>query len=298
MELLIQLIWGGISTGSIYGLIAIGYNIVYNSSRMVNFSQGEFFTFGAMLVLTFTGGLASTAVFAHLPLPILPLVIAIVISVTATVLLALAAERLIFRRALKFSPFAASNASFGVIFLLQGIYQLIFSRDYYFTSSFMKFQLQFMGATLASQAILVLLTVIGAVLILWAYFFRTSQGLAMRAGAENPDAARILGISTTNLVRLSFIIASVIGAIAGIVIAPMVILGYDSGLAMTLKAFAAAILGGLGNVFGAMVGGIVLGLMEAFAGGYISTVYKDAIVFSLLILILLYRPTGIFGKSV
>jgi branched-chain amino acid transport system permease protein len=297
MSMFLQLIWAGISVGVVYGLIGVGYSIVYNSSRVVNFGQGEFYTLGAMLVIAFTGGLGTSAAMNNLPID-LPLPIAIALAIVVAVLIGLLVERVFFRQALKISPWTGSVLGFGLIFLFQGIDQLVFGKENYFAPVFVKGPpISFLGINIINQSLWVILAVIVVAVLLWAYFFRTSQGLAMRAGAENPTAARLMGISILSLVQLSFAIAAAAGAIAGIMIAPMVIVGYDSGLTMTLKAFASAVLGGMGNVFGALIGGLVIGLLEAFAGGYISTLYKPVIVFALLILILMYKPNGIFGKT-
>ncbi|MBI2313813.1 MAG: branched-chain amino acid ABC transporter permease [Betaproteobacteria bacterium] len=282
----LQFLFSGITNGSIYALAALGFSIIYNASGVINFAQGEFIMLGGM------GTVIMVA--AGVPLPL-----AILIAVLVTALVGMALE--------KFAVEPAGNAevvtliiiTIGASIFIQGVVQAVFGKGQHALKPFSgDTPINIGGATILPQSLWVLGVTAVIVVLLWWFFNRTLLGKAMLATAHNPLAARLVGINTRFILLLSFVLSAVLGAIAGIIVAPITLTSYDVGIMLGLKGFVAATLGGLGNGLGAVVGGLLLGLTEAMAAGYLSSQYKDAVPFVLIILVLFFMPRGLFGARV
>jgi branched-chain amino acid transport system permease protein len=281
----LQFAFSGLTVGAIYALVALGFTLIYNSSDVVNFAQGEFVMLGGMVTV-----FASAA---GVPLP-LAAVIAIVVAVAVGVLL----HRLAIEPARGASPVTLIIITIGASILLRGIAATIFDKNYHSLPPFISnVPLNVAGAALLPQSLVVMFGVAVVVVLLWAFLTRTLTGKAMLATAANRLAARLIGINTSAVVGLSFVISAAIGAFGGILAAPITLTNYDVGTMLALKGFAAAMLGGMGNPLGAVVGGLMLGLLEAFAAGYVSSQYKDAVAFIVILLVLFSMPQGLFGSS-
>lgn len=280
---LLQYVLGGLVVGSIYGLVGIGYTGVYNVTRIVNFAQGDFAMLGAMTAI---------ALF-ELGLP-LPLAIAVGLAGVGAV--GAVVERWAIRPA-RADEVRGIIITLGVGVFLQGLAIKLWGTDARPMPAFSGEQpLAVLGATLPPQALWVLGTTAGLVLGLHAFFQSTYLGKAFRACAVNPYAARLSGIDVRTMHVLAFVLSGVLGAVAGIIVAPIVLVQYDTGIPLGIKGFVACIVGGLGKPTGAAVGGLLLGVLEALAAGLASSGYKNAIAFVLLLAFLFLRPGGLFGE--
>lgn len=279
----IQYLAGGLVVGSIYGLVGIGYTGVYNATRIVNFAQGDFAMIGAMTAIA----LVELAV---------PLPLAVALAVAATAALGAAVERWAIRPA-RADEVRGIIVTLGVGVALQGAAVTLWGTDARALPAWSgERPLRFMGATLPPQALWVLAVAGGVMLLLHLFFAATYLGKAFRACAVNPYAARLAGIEVRTMAVLSFVLSGALGALAGIVVAPVVLAQYDSGIPLGIKGFVACIVGGLGHPTGAALGGLVLGVLEAYAAGLLSSGYKNAIAFVLLLGFLLVRPGGLLGE--
>jgi branched-chain amino acid transport system permease protein len=281
----LQFAFSGFTVGAIYALVALGFTLIYNSSDVVNFAQGEFVMLGGMVTVF--------AAAAGVPLPVAALVAIVVASAVGMLLywLAIAPAR-------NASPVTLIIITIGASILLRGIAATAFDKNYHSLPSFISgVPLSVGGAALLPQSLVVMSGVALVVILLWAFLTRTLMGKAMLATAANRLAARLVGINTSTVVALSFVISAAIGAFGGILAAPITLTNYDVGTMLALKGFAAAMLGGMGNPLGAVAGGLLLGLLEAFSAGYISSQYKDAVAFVVILLVLFTMPQGLFGTS-
>ena len=281
----LQFLVTGVTLGATYALVALGFSIIYNASHVINFAQGDFVMIGGM-----------SAVFiiaAGVPMP-MALMVAVLFGGLVGILL------------YKGGIEPARNAgvipliiiTVGAALFLRGVAQVVWGRSYYSLPAFTgETPIRFMGVVMLPQS----LWVIGITCLIvagLAYFFtRTRMGKAILATSYNRDAAKLMGINTNMVLLISFALAGLLGAIAGVIIAPITFTYYEVGVMLGLKGFVAAVLGGLGSFVGAVAGGLVLGVTEAMMAGYISSDYKDAVAFVLILLILLFMPSGIFGKG-
>ena len=281
----LQFAFSGLTVGAIYALVALGFTLIFNSSDVVNFAQGEFVMLGGMVTVFATA--------AGVPLPLAAL-LAILVAVAVGLLL----HRLAIEPARGASPVTLIIITIGASILLRGLAATFFDKNYHSLPPFFGSEpLIIGGAALLPQSIVVLMGVGLIVVLLWAFLTRTLTGKAMLATAANRLAARLVGINTSAVVGISFMISAAIGALGGILAAPITLTNYDVGTMLALKGFAAAMLGGMGNPLGAVAGGLVLGLLEAFAAGYVSSQYKDAVAFIVILLVLFSMPQGLFGSS-
>ena len=281
----LQFAFSGLTVGAIYALVALGFTLIFNSSDVVNFAQGEFVMVGGMVTVFATA--------AGVPLPLAAL-LAILVAVAVGLLL----HRLAIEPARGASPITLIIITIGASILLRGLAATFFDKNYHSLPPFFGSEpLIIGGAALLPQSIVVLMGVGLIVVLLWAFLTRTLTGKAMLATAANRLAARLVGINTSAVVGLSFMISAAIGALGGILAAPITLTNYDVGTMLALKGFAAAMLGGMGNPLGAVAGGLLLGLLEAFTAGYVSSQYKDAVAFIVILLVLLSMPQGLFGSS-
>ncbi|MGA8469755.1 MAG: branched-chain amino acid ABC transporter permease, partial [Pseudolabrys sp.] len=240
------------------------------------------------------GGMVTVfATAAGVPLPLAAL-LAILVAVAVGLLL----HRLAIEPARGASPITLIIITIGASILLRGLAATFFDKNYHSLPPFFGSEpLIIGGAALLPQSIVVLMGVGLIVVLLWAFLTRTLTGKAMLATAANRLAARLVGINTSAVVGLSFMISAAIGALGGILAAPITLTNYDVGTMLALKGFAAAMLGGMGNPLGAVAGGLLLGLLEAFTAGYVSSQYKDAVAFIVILLVLFSMPQGLFGSS-
>ncbi len=289
LNLLPLLLVNGIVFGSIYGINAVGFSIMYNATNIINFTQGEFVMLGGMLTFVLY-------THAHLPLPLAALA-----AIAATTLIGLVVERLairpLWRRRAK--DWTYIFMLFAVATVIPNIIMLVISRDAETFPPFSGDRLLALGpVTVASQALWVLGVTAGAALALQAFFNHTLLGKAMKASAVNRRAAAWMGIPVERMVALSFALSALLGAVGGVVFTPLITTQFNIGLSFTLKGFAAAIIGGLGNITGAIVGGLVLGILEALSTAFVSSMYGDAVTYGILFVILLVWPTGFFRPLV
>jgi len=280
---LAQFLFGGLTAGAIYALVALGFAIIYNASRVINFAQGEFVMIGGMATASFLGAG-------------LPLWLAIPLAVAAAAAAGVALEKLAVEPARGAPVVTLIIITIGASILLRGLATLVWDKKLHTLPAFSgEAPIEVAGATLLPQSLWVLGVSLALVLALGWFFRRTLLGKAMLAAAHNPDAARLCGISVRFVLALSFGLSAALGAIAGILVAPITLTAWDVGVMLGLKGFAAAILGGLGSGAGAVAGGLLLGVVEALGSGYVSSAYKDAIAFVILLAALLFLPNGLLG---
>ncbi len=279
----LQYVASGLTVGAIYALVALGFSIIYNASRAINFAQGEFVMIGGMSAVTLVGAGFSLA--AAVPLAVL-----------AAVLVGLLLEKLAIEPARKADTVTLIIITIGASLLLRGLAQVIWDKRVHALPAFSGDKpLQFLGATVLPQSLWVLGGAGLAVAGLTWFFGRTLFGKAMLATSYNPLAARLVGINTRTVLFVSFGLAAMLGALGGVLIAPIAFTSYDSGIMLGLKGFAAAMLGGLGSFSGAVLGGLLLGLVEGLGAGFVSSAYKDAIAFVVILLVLFFMPGGLRG---
>ena len=285
MAELLQYLLSGVTVGAVYALVALGFTLIYNASDVVNFAQGEFVMLGGMITFF--------AWQAGVPLPLAAL-LAILAAATIGVLL----NKLAIEPARGAPVASLIIITIGASIFLRGSAQLVFDKQLHRFPSFSGDDpLRVFGATILPQGLWVIAGAVAIFLALWLFFARTLPGKAVLATANNRIAASLVGINPNHMMTLSFAVSAAIGALAGVLVTPISLTSYDLGVAMALKGFAAAMLGGMGVPAGALAGGLLLGLIEALTAGYVSSVYKDAVAFVLILVILFVRPQGLFGRK-
>lgn len=281
----------GVSLGSVYAIIALGYTMVYGIAKMLNFAHGDIIMIGAYVVFTIVTTLGLN--------PVLGILIAVVVCT----LLGLLIERLAYKPLRNAaSPLAVLITAIGVSYLLQNIALLIFGANTKSFTSVVKFE----GLSLAGGSVVItgetIITIGSSLLImlfLTLFVNKTKAGQAMLAVSEDKGAAQLMGINVNGTIALTFGIGSALAAIAGVLLCSTYpALTPYTGAMPGIKAFVAAVFGGIGSIPGAMIGGILLGIIEIFGKAYISSQMADAIVFGVLIIVLLVKPTGILGKNI
>jgi len=279
----VQFVAGGLTVGAIYALVALGFSIIFNASRVINFAQGEFVMIGGMS--------AVSLVAAGAPMPV-----AIVGAVAVSGVVGLLLERLAVGQARNADVVTLIIITIGASIFLRGLAQLVWDKRIHPLPPLSgDTPISIFGATIVPQSLWVIgVTVVIVALLSW-FFNRTLAGKAMLATSYNRFAAQLVGIEVRRVLFASFGLAAALGAIAGVLIAPITFTSYDTGIMLGLKGFAAAILGGLGNFAGAIAGGLVLGLLESLGAGYVSSAYKDVIAFVIILAVLFVRPDGILG---
>jgi branched-chain amino acid transport system permease protein len=280
-----QIVLSGVALGAIYALIAIGFTVVFSTMRIVNFAHGEFVMGGGMIYAYLT---------AH-GIAIFP---AVALAVGLCGLLGWAVYELALAGVDSDNHIAQVMITLGVGVALKGAAQLFIGKDTMFPPVFSSSaSLGFAGMAISPQALWIVGSLIVFVLGLYALQRYTRLGSGMRAVSINRYAAILMGVSPRMAAAMAFVIAGLIGGAAGALMAPLASTHYDSGIFFAIKGFAAAVLGGIGSPIGAVVGGVVLGLTESLAAGYLSSVYKDAVSLMLLLIVLLVRPQGLFGTA-
>jgi branched-chain amino acid transport system permease protein len=283
---ILQYILSGLSTGAIYSLIGIGFAIIYNSTGIINFAQGEFVMLGGIMTWFFL-----TVV--NFPLP-LAMLIAIALATATGVIF----ERLAIRPLRNASPLILVIITIGASILIRGIAMLVWGKDTHSLPMFTGSEpLTVAGATLLPQHLWIFGITLFIIGVNRFYFHHSISGKAMRACSHNRRAASLVGIDVKRMVLFSFAISSAMGSVAGIITAPLTMTSYDVGIMLGLKGFCAAIIGGMSSGVGTVFGGLLLGVLESLGAGMISSGYKDAIAFVILLLILFIRPQGLFKKA-
>ena len=280
----LQFLISGITVGAIYALVGLGFSIVYNSSQVINFAQGEFVMIGGMATVFLIA--------AGAPMPL-----AVVLAVLLAVVTGFALGKFAIEPARGAPVVSIIIITIGASIFLRGAAMLVWDRNFHNMPAFSGSDpIDIGGAALLPQSLWVVGGMVIIVAALQLFFSHSRIGKAMLATAFNPLAAQLVGISTRWMLLLSFALAAGIGAIAGILIAPITLTYAGVGIMLGLKGFSAAIVGGLGNPMGAVAGGLVVGIAEAMTAGYISSAYKDAVAFLIILAVLLIRPSGLFGR--
>lgn len=281
----LQFLFSGLTVGAIYALVALGFTLIYNASDVINFAQGEFVMLGGMVTFF--------AAAAGVPLPL-----AALLAIAVAVAVGLSLYQFAIQPARGATAVTLIIITIGASIFLRGLVAVLFDKNFHSYPAFIGTEPYVIGgATVLPQSILVLLGVGAIVLGLWLLMSRTLIGKAMIATAANRVAAQLVGVNTGTIIALSFATSAAIGAVGGILITPITLTNYDVGTLLALKGFAAAMLGGMGNPVGAVVGGLLVGLLEAFGAGYVSSSYKDAIAFIVILLVLFLMPQGLFGRA-
>lgn len=287
MSLLLQFLFSGLTTGSVYALVGIGFNIVYNSTSIINLAQGEFVVIGGLMMWFFMESMQ------------LPFAVSFSLTLLIAAFTGLLMERLTIKPLLKKGDLLLMiMVTIAISILIRGILMFKFGKDPYTYPPFTEGEpINFFGAVITQQTLWIIGITCLCIVLLYLFFNKTMTGRAMRACSIDIKAARLMGINVSNIVMLSFIISAMIGAIGGIAITPITLMEYDKGAMLSVKGFCAAIMGGLGRSRGAVAGGFTLGILESLTAGYIHSGFKDAVALLILLFILFVRPAGIFGKT-
>ncbi|MEG0276107.1 MAG: branched-chain amino acid ABC transporter permease [Coprobacillus sp.] len=287
MDFITQVI-NGLSTGSMYALVAIGYTMVYGIAKMINFAHGEIIMVGAYLAFVVSTMLG------------MPVIASVIISIIGCAILGMTIEKVAYKPLRNSGGLSVLITAIGVSYLLQNLFLIIFgSASITFPSFMPNGAIDFFGAQITYVSLLSLVLTSICTILLLLFINKTKLGKAMRAVSEDKGAAELMGINVNNTVSMTFAIGSGLGAIAGIIygISYSLINPYI-GVMLGIKAFIAAVLGGIGSIPGAMVGGLLIGVAESITISYISSSFSDAVVFGILIFILLVKPAGLFGKNI
>lgn len=284
-EQLFQFLVTGITVGSLYALVGLGFALIYNASDVVNFAQGEFVMLGAMIAIALLDAG-------------MPLLLAASAATLLTIVAGLLLERFAIEPAKGASVVTTIIITIGAGIFLRGVALLLWGKDFHSLPPFSgDTPIQLGGATVLPQSLWVLGITVLLVALVRAFFNRTLPGKALLACSFNRVAAQAVGINVRVMLRLAYGLSAGLGALAGILIAPITFSSYEAGVMLGLKGFSAAIIGGIGNPMGAVAGGLLLGVLEALGAGLISSGYKDAIAFLFVLMVLFFKPTGLFGRQ-
>ena len=288
MVKLIQTLISGFSLGSIYALIALGYTMVYGIAKMLNFAHGDIIMVGAYAVIT-------TVLTANFP----PLV-GILVSILVCVVLGVTIEFLAYRPLRQAPPLSVLITAIGVSYFLQNLALLIFGSEQKAFPTIIKLPTIEAGGVYIDGITLITLVVTAVIMVgLTLFINKTRMGKAMRAVSEDKGAAELMGISVNHTITITFAIGSALAAVAALFYGMSYIyIRPTTGSMPGIKAFTAAVFGGIGSIPGAMLGGILMGVIEQLSKTYISTLWSDAIVFGVLVLVLVVKPTGLLGKKI
>lgn len=324
MDIFLQQVINGLTQGAVYALVALGYTMVYGIIGLINFAHGEIVMIGAMVAFT----VITSLVAANIGLaPILIVLLGTVAAIPVCMAVGYGLERLAYRPLRHASKLAPLITAIGMSIVLQQLAMVVWSRNNLaFPQIIPTHVVEIGGATITGVQIAIILMSVMLMLGLSLVVYKTRLGMAMRATAENPQVAQLLGVATNRVIASTFLIGAGLGAVAGVMFGTYYgIAHYTMGAMLGLKAFSAAVLGGIGNLAGAMVGGILLGLVEALGAGYISNFtdlcdwpgvslllearcaadghvimfgsnYQDVFAFLVLILVLVFRPSGLLGE--
>jgi len=305
VDIFLQQIINGLVLGSVYALVALGYTMVYGILGLINFAHGEVVMVGAMVALSTVGLLSGSELAISGNTVIL---LSLGVSILACCLLAFTIERVAYRPLRNAPRLAPLITAIGMSILLQNVAMMIWGRQYRTFPDILSVKsYSLMGASITNVQVFIVFISLALMLMLLAIIYLTRMGRAMRATAENPKVASLMGVNVNSVISLTFIIGAALAAVAGVLVAANYsVAHYSMGFILGLKAFTAAVLGGIGNIVGAMVGGILLGLIESIGAGYIGDLtggflgshYQDVFAFLVLIGVLVFRPTGIMGERI
>jgi branched-chain amino acid transport system permease protein len=295
MDVLLQQIVNGLVVGSVYALVALGYTMVYGILQLINFAHGEIVMIGALAALFITNALIAVG----LP-PALALVVAILAAMIICAIVGVSIERVAYRPLRNAPRLAPLITAIGVSIFLQQIAILVFGRNYFtFPEIISKAPINIGAITVTMNEIVILITSVALMAGLLWLVNNTKIGTAMRATAENQKVAGLMGIDINKIIAVTFAIGSGLGAVAGVMVASNYGQAhYYMGFMLGLKAFTAAVMGGIGNLWGAMVGGLILGLVENVGLIFVRGDYKDIFAFVVLVAVLIFRPQGLIGEKV
>jgi branched-chain amino acid transport system permease protein len=303
MDIFLQQIINGLTLGSVYAVVALGYTMVYGIIQLINFAHGEVVMIGAMVAFSVITALAGTA----LP-PVLIVFAGILAAVPVCMLVGYAMERIAYRPLRGAPRLAPLITAIGISIILQHLALLVWSRNpLAFPQIIPLVSFDVGGAIITGVQIAIILTSVLMMGGLTLMVYRTKLGIAMRATSQNPQVAGLMGIDIDRIIAFTFIVGAALGAVAGVMVGTYYgIAHYSMGSLLGMKAFSAAVLGGIGNLAGAMLGGILLGIVEALAAGYIGDLtnnvfgsnYQDVFAFMVLIAVLVFRPSGLLGERV
>lgn len=284
--MLFQQVLNGLTNGSLYALMAVGVTMVYKSLGMLNFAHGDIMMVGTFICLTFI----------NLGIPIW---LSLILGLICAAGLGFGLERLILRK-VKFSSFVnLLIATVGVSYVLRNTAMVIWGTNpRLFPSLFPAKMIKFSNFTITSQSVGVIVISLAIITGLHLFFTKVKVGKCMQLASSDPEGAQMMGINVSHMRFLTFGISAVLATIAGILIAPMTYARVDMSATIGTKAFAAAILGGIGNLWGSLLGGLILGIVEAVGSAYISTAYRDAFSFIVLFIVLFVKPTGLLNKKI
>ena len=281
----LQFLFSGITVGAVYAMVALGFTIIYNASGVINFAQGEFVMLGGMATVFIAA--------AGVPLPL-----AAVLAVVAAALVGVALNKLAIEPARGASVVTLIIITIGASIFLRGVAQVVFDKQFHRLPAFSgDAPIVIAGATLLPQSLWVIGGAAVIVVGLHGFFNRTMLGKSVLATSFNRLAALLVGINVKRVLTLSFALSAAIGAVAGVLVTPITFTSYDVGIMLALKGFASAILGGMGHPIGAVAGGLLVGVAEAMAAGYVSSEYKDAVAFLIILAVLFLMPRGLFGTA-
>ena len=303
MDIFIQQLINGLTLGAVYAVVALGYTMVYGIIQLINFAHGEVVMFGAMVAFSVTSALASSG----LP-PLAVVAIATACAIPVCMLIGYAMERAAYRPLRGAPRLAPLITAIGISIILQHVAMMIWSRNpLAFPQVIGIRSYDLGGARITNVQIAILAISVAMMSGLALLVYRTKLGTAMRATAQSPQVAALMGIDADRIISFTFVIGAGLAAVAGVMVATYYgIAHYTMGSQLGLKAFCAAVLGGIGNVPGAMLGGVLLGVVEALGAGYIGTLtgnvfgsnYQDVFAFIVLIAVLVFRPSGLLGERV
>jgi branched-chain amino acid transport system permease protein len=305
MDIFFQQVINGLVAGSIYALVALGYTMVYGILRLINFAHGEIVMIGALTALSAIQAMIGAG--STLPGTLI-VAIGLLVAVPVCMLLGYSIERIAYRPLRNAPRLTPLITAIGVSIVLQNVAMIIWGRQYMPFPPLLPTTAHHIGGVTINdvQIFIVLLAMVIMAALLW-LIHRTALGRAMRATAQNQQVAGLMGINVNAIISITFLIGSALAAVAGVMVSAYYGIGhYYMGFMLGLKAFTAAVLGGIGNLGGAMVGGLLLGVIESLGAGYIGDLtggvfgsnYQDVFAFFVLILVLVFRPSGLFGERV
>lgn len=305
MEIFLQQLVNGLILGSIYALIALGYTMVYGILGLINFAHGEVVMIGAMTTIMFLKMLVQMQ--TGLPAGVL-ITLAVMAALPVCALLGYTLERVAYRPLRNAPRLSPLITAIGLSIILQNLAMIIWGRNYAaFPPILDTVPMHIAGAAITPLQVGIVILALVMMAGLWLLVDRTRIGRAMRAVSQNPAAARLMGVNVDSIISITFVLGSMLGCLAGVMVSANYGQAHASmGFMLGLKAFSAAVLGGIGNLLGAMIGGVLLGLIESigagyigdFTGGFLGSQYQDVFAFMVLILVLIFRPSGLMGERV
>lgn len=306
MDILLQQLINGVTVGSVYALVALGYTMVYGIIGLINFAHGDVVMVGAMVATTVVTTLVSADPGGLSPW--LVIIASLALAIPACAALGWIAERFAYRPLRRAPRLAPLISAIGVSIIIQTLAMMVWGRNYLSFPHIIKPAIyQVGGARISSLQLIIILSAVAIMAGLLLVVHRTRLGTAMRATAQNREVAGLMGVNINTVISAAFIIGSVLAAVAGVMVTTYYgVAQYTMGFLLGLKAFTAAVLGGIGNLGGAMLGGLLLGIIESLGAGYIGDLthgvfgsnYQDVFAFIVLILALVFRPSGLLGERV